>query len=344
MRTPDLLHYGPIILILSLLAGCQKKATPLSGGGFGGNALPIPVLPEEDNDPGPTDSGTTTGSSSAGSTTGSTSGSATGGGTGAGSGCNGVWDTPCLGGYGDDPTPITLKVRVVLLGSAPGTNVETLANAIVNNSNQAFNYNGHQLMQLELDSTQTLPAPGANNILNTSFVAQNYGWDGGFVYVIYSGLANFGIGGYTPGIFRDVFDLEGFTVLDLNYALGANVPVHELFHYLGSPHTTNINGSTPGVFLEGRNPYTSFLNFTSGTGPSSLVNRDFDVFVNPGTSPSQYNNQGIVNCGADLCDLGTMMFYSVQAGNPFFKEDGITGFDYMYAEILDNYYQVYIDQ
>ncbi len=278
-------------------------------------------------------------------------------------GCGDVIGEICKGGYDASSNKKKIPSKIIFMAAAgdsiPAADQASMSNDIINVANQNLAIDGHKLIQFETAQHSFEIAPAMSTIRNDSeYMVQNYGSTSHFVLIIVKGFMppSGGTIGYSPGLRIDWKSKQSIVVMDYNYIknhqYGATVIVHELFHGLGAPHTTDINGSCDNSFKAG---LTIFKDMKNGDGLAACYGQqyaqlhgtpvldaqarnmayDFSIYIEEGA-----NFRGIKAVQGHNWDTRTMMFYSASGYSLFNNTD--SAFNGAYSNILHVYYDSYL--
>lgn len=272
--------------------------------------------------------------------------------------CSGVTGEICKGGYDADQNQKKIPAKIIFMdlndqnGTAQGISAQdqkTMAENIIKTANDNLVINGHKLIQFKDAEYSYVGAPSPSTVINDiDKMITDYGSTSHYVLVIVKDFMKYsqGVIGYSPGLRINWKSKESIVVMDYNYIKtaqsGATVIVHELFHGLGAPHTTDNNGSNDNIFQAGLVVYKD-MKYGSGTGQSQgqyiLNDRtmayDFKIYLE-----DQGSFLGIRNNGGFNWDTRTMMYQYAKPYPLFLNSD--TAFNGSYSNILNVYYDSFV--
>lgn len=253
--------------------------------------------------------------------------------------CKGETNVMCLDGYSADPNPKDIPSKVIFLnpvGSSLTNTPQQDAQSIISQANNYLVSNNHRFLKFA-DPTFELQTAPANfsSIMNSNYMISNYGVDTHYVLILVKDMINKtgGIIGYSPGLRINFKTKNSIVVMDYDYVMkdpkGKNVIIHELFHGLGAPHTTDANGGQDNQLPNGLLSY-------SGIGlVNSTMPYQFQIYIED--RPSY---EGVVNFGNYSWDTRTLMMWYA-TGHPLFV-NGASALNASYSNILNVYYQSFV--
>jgi hypothetical protein len=251
----------------------------------------------------------------------------------------------CEGGFGGAAVKKSIPTKVIFLNPAGGTlsnDPTATANSLINTANAILLYNNHQFMKFDLPTIEQSTSPGLTAVMNSSYMISTYGSTQHYVLVLVKGMVagTGGIIGYSPGLRNSVKNKDSIVVMDYDFvvgnSMGKNVIIHELFHGLGAPHTTDGNGGQDNVFMSGVQDY-QFLKDRSGNLALNIntMKYSFPIYVE-----EELSYQGVRFSGGRNWDTRTLMMWFATS-NPLFVS-GDSGFNMSYSHILDVYYDSFV--
>jgi hypothetical protein len=292
---------------------------------------------------GNTTGGTTTGNTTGGTTTGSTTSGTTTGGT-TGGVCSGDTGEICMGGYDADVNKKEIPSKVWFLnpvGNPLTGDKQTVANSILNQANSMLVYENHRFIKFSTPVVAEGTAPSLNQILNSNYMINTYGSTEHYVLILVKGLVSGSGGtiGYSPGLRINWKSKSSIVVMDYDYVVsdpkGKQVIVHELFHGLGAPHTTDANGGQDNVFSNGVQIYKDIRSQGSYALNDRNMDHDFQIYIE--NAPSY---QGVRSAGGYNWDTRTLMMWFATNTPLFLTSD--TALNGAYSNILSVYYSSFV--
>lgn len=252
----------------------------------------------------------------------------------AGIGCTGNLAEFCKGGYDADINHREIPTKVIFINPVSGSlsgNTTADANNIINIANSFLIKDGHRLLKFSAPIVEEAPAVNFSNVMNPSYMINNFGSTQYYVLVLVKNMVQQtgGTIGYSPGLRISWLTKQSIVVMDYDYVVshanGDRVIVHELFHGLGAPHTTDANGGQDNVFNHGLLDYVSLPLIEPETPyPFQIYIEDRPSF------------QGIVNYGGYNWDTRTLMMYFATSNPLFLNSD--SALNSSYSNILNTYY------
>jgi hypothetical protein len=260
----------------------------------------------------------------------------------------------CHGGYGASKNKKSIPTYVWFLNPAGTTLTSTPqqdADYIISKANERLVVNGHTHLKFDPPKISTGTAPSLNTIANDSnFMISSYGSSSYYVLILVQGLVNGTpnrVIGYSTGLRIDYKSKQSIVVMDYDYVMknpkGGMVIIHELFHGLGAPHTTDGNGGYDNIMQSGLMSYKDIKITTSlsssNSWTSALTNSSmaysFPIYIE-----DRPKFEGVVSVNGTNWDTATLMMQYATT-NPFFTS-GDSGYNAAYSRILDIYYDSFL--
>lgn len=275
----------------------------------------------------------------------------------AGKGCTVELTDFCYGGYGADTNPQSIPTKVIFLnpvGTTLSNDPAKDAKYIIDTANRFLIQDNHRFLHFKAPITEKKSIADFSDFSpfsNAEREIEKYGSSEHYVLILLKGYLakSGGTIGYSPGLRINWKTKRSIVVMDYDYVMkdsGNIVIVHELFHGIGAPHTTDGNGNEDNYFKAGLVIYKN-LEETNRKGgwQSALINNgvsyDFKIYVE-----DVVNFLGVRSNSGIKWDTRTLMYKSADPRNPpfqlFLNTTEGQGFNNAYSKILSDYYDQFV--
>lgn len=264
----------------------------------------------------------------------------------AGKGCTADSKDFCYGGYGADNNPQSIPTKVIFLnpvGSTLSNDPAKDAKYIIDKANGYLIHENNRFIQFKAPIVEKSSIASLSEVQSSPNAIRQYGSTEYYVLILVKDFLakSNGIIGYSPGLRIDWQKKESIVVMDYDYVMsggGDIVIVHELFHGLGAPHTTDGNGGQDNAMEAGLVIYGKLKNRNGSLAlEEQNVPYEFKIYLD-----ENHLYEGTRNVGSVGWDTRTLMFQYAKPYKLFLNTSDGIGFNNSYSKILSTYYDQFV--